>query len=158
MIKKNLEERAESGPFFRLGYEKKMQKRVFWTGVLVGSWALYQQQTPKPIPFKLTEKIMISESTGLFKFTFPTQFNSVSVPYHLLFIDESCQIARAYSPLVLSNNECQVLIKRYPHGSLSTKIHDLFLGETIGVLGPFSTIQLPKSHSHIGMVNSTING
>jgi NAD(P)H-flavin reductase len=131
-------------------------KKRFWASLasvsIIGSWAFYQEKTPKPISLTLTDKSMVSESSGWFKFTSSVPFKSVPVPFHLLFIDDSCQIARAYSPLRLSDKECQVLIKRYPHGSLSTRIHNLSLGDSIAVLGPFSTVQLPKTYSHIGMV------
>lgn len=65
---------------------------------------------------------------------------TLPVPSHILVKDDSCQIARAYSPVVYDKEYVDLLVKKYPDGSISRMLHDSKVGDKIWIRGPFSSM------------------
>nr|KAJ3422498.1 hypothetical protein HK105_007773 [Polyrhizophydium stewartii] len=60
--------------------------------------------------------------------------------FHVIVKDDSCQIARPYSPISHSENHIELLVKRYELGTVSRHIHSLAPGDKMHIRGPLLTL------------------
>ncbi|KAJ3333871.1 NADH-cytochrome b5 reductase [Blyttiomyces sp. JEL0837] len=114
------------------------------------SSTLKKERTDKLTPnefheFELEQIIVLTHDTSLFRFKAApagdTTNPGVLAPNHVIVKDDSCQIARSYTPLTYGSSFFDLLVKRYSAGSVSRMIHDLHVGEKLSVRGPLRTIE-----------------
>jgi hypothetical protein len=95
--------------------------------------------------FKIKEKIRVNEDTCLFRIqarVLPLIHGSgLSAPSHILIKDDSCQIARAYTPITFDKEHVDLLVKLYPSGSISPMLHGLEPGDKVHMSGPLKTME-----------------
>lgn len=82
--------------------------------------------------------------------------SSMPLPYHVLIKDDSCQVARSYSPVTITDNlELSFVIKHYPDGVMSNMLNQVKVGESILISGPVCSMVVPykeNSVEEVGMV------
>lgn len=108
--------------------------------------------------FKLREITQVSPTTSLFSFAalIPDAQRMV-IPSHIVVKDDTCQIARSYTPISYSNNQFDILVRKYEQGSVSKFIHALTPGDRVEMRGPIQTFPYKRDMAqHIGMVQSII--
>lgn len=66
--------------------------------------------------------------------------NPVPFPSHVIIKDDSCQIARPYTPINYDKDSFDILVKKYPNGTLSRYLHDVEPGEVVYIRGPIQTL------------------
>ncbi|KAJ3414144.1 hypothetical protein HDV05_007006 [Chytridiales sp. JEL 0842] len=132
---------------------------------------VHEPATPALTPedfrnFPLKDVIPLTKDTSLFRFgaavqdpknTSPTNPPStnmtVTAPSHIIVKDDSCQIARAYTPITYGNDHFDLVVKKYPDGSVSQLIHGLAVGERLPIRGPLKTFDYqPNMVKHLGMI------
>ncbi|KAJ1540922.1 NADH-cytochrome b5 reductase, partial [Cladochytrium tenue] len=101
--------------------------------------------------FPLKDIIPVTSDTSLFRFLAAVDKSSeeykrrpccnltVPAPSHVVVVDDSCQIARAYTPITYGPNYFDLLVRRYDNGSVSKTIHDMKVGDYLKARGPFMT-------------------
>ncbi|KAI8851509.1 hypothetical protein BC829DRAFT_427269 [Chytridium lagenaria] len=67
-------------------------------------------------------------------------------------MDESCQIARPYTPITYGANHFDLLVKLYKDGSISQLIHGLKVGETVPMRGPIQTLEYKPAGGDLIMI------
>ncbi|KAJ3078214.1 hypothetical protein HK102_004644 [Quaeritorhiza haematococci] len=90
-------------------------------------------------PFTLKEIIPLTPTTSLFRFaaSLPAaESNMIPVPSYVVVKDDSCQIARAYTPVMYGRYEFDLVVRRYEEGSVSRFLHGLRTGERVEMRGP----------------------
>ena len=93
-------------------------------------------------PFKLIEKTTILEDTVHLKFLVNNTelLENLTYPRHVVIKDDSCQIARPYTPFLFDKKSIHILVKRYPNGQISRFLHALNAGEFVHIRGPIQTM------------------
>jgi hypothetical protein len=157
--------------------QKDPKKGVEWDMVLVYSlgasimsynvyYYFYVHEAPAAIlspedfnEFALTEIVPVSHDTSLFKFkakVLPViKGSQVPAPSHIVIKDDSCQIARAYTPISFLKDSVEILVKKYPDGSISPMLHGLQVGEKVHMRGPITTVPYRSNAvKELGMVLS----
>ena len=107
--------------------------------------------------FSLSEVIPVNHDTSLFKFKAKVlpiiKGSQVAAPSHVIIKDDSCQIARAYTPINFLKDYVEILVKNYPGGSISPMLHGLKVGEKVHMRGPITTLPYrPNVVKELGMV------
>ncbi|KAI9352648.1 hypothetical protein BDR26DRAFT_849625 [Obelidium mucronatum] len=132
---------------------------VVTTGVLGANAYWYMTAPKRVMPleyerfnnFTLKEVIPVNHDTSLFRFRAAHQSHDgtqvpvelrktkgafqvttneyVPAPNHILIKDDTCQVGRCYTPIAYGRDYFDLLIKKYPNGSVSSMIHDLKPGE-----------------------------
>ncbi|KAI9366072.1 hypothetical protein DFJ73DRAFT_806999 [Zopfochytrium polystomum] len=115
--------------------------------------------------FPLKDIIPVTHDTSLFRFAAgvdkttkeykkrPCCNLTVPAPSHLIVMDDTCQIARSYTPITYGPNYFDFLVKKYEGGSISTMIHGLAVGDYLRARGPFMTWEhTPEKYDTIAMI------
>ncbi|KAI8929585.1 hypothetical protein BC831DRAFT_443298 [Entophlyctis helioformis] len=72
---------------------------------------------------------------------------------HVIVKDDSCQIARPYTPIEINARYMDILVKRYDYGTVSRMLHSLARGDMVFMRGPLRTLKYtPNENAHIGMI------
>jgi hypothetical protein len=116
-------------------------------------------------PFRLLEVRPLTEDTSLLRFATnmpaaeaPLKLGSVStggipIPSHVVVKDDSCQIARAYTPTAYGRRHFDLVVKRYEDGSVSRFLHGKQVGDLVEMRGPLPTLLYrPNLVETLGMV------
>jgi cytochrome-b5 reductase len=123
--------------------------------VLADGWYMYEKaNAPKknillPDQFttcELKDVVQVNHDTFLYKINAKTP-KDVTVPYHIVLKDDSCQIGRSYTPVYIKENEVGLLIKHYPNGSISTMLKHSEIGDYLFLRGPLETMSPYHSNS-----------
>ena len=95
-----------------------------------------------PSEFTQCDLISIDQITPTTKYYRMKCKNSIDLPvFHVYIKDDSCQIARAYTPVTTINKqEIGILIRHYKDGVISTMMDGLKVGDMVDIRGPFETI------------------
>lgn len=107
---------------------------------------------------QVTEIKKINHDTWFYKIRAKNEGETaMPVPYHILIKDDSCQVARSYSPVTINegNLELGLVIKHYKDGVLSQMLENTRIGESILVSGPVCSMMVPykeNSVDEIGMI------
>jgi cytochrome-b5 reductase len=106
---------------------------------------------------QVTEIKQINHDTRLYKIRAKNDGEAaMPIPYHILIKDDSCQVARSYSPVTISDNfELGLVIKHYKDGIMSSMLDQVKLGESILVSGPICSMLVPykeNSVAELGMI------
>ena len=103
--------------------------------------------------FNIVSIIKHSQSSSVFRIAAETDTTLPSGIYHVVVKDDSCQIARPYTPIRTSRGELDLLVKRYDQGTVSRYIHSLRVSDSIHLRGPLTTMPYTaNSYDSIGMV------
>ncbi|KAI8820784.1 uncharacterized protein EV422DRAFT_496637 [Fimicolochytrium jonesii] len=107
--------------------------------------------------FKLQEIIPLTHDTSLFRFaTHYPQADSpagIPVPSHVVVKDDTCQVARSYTPITYTRTHFDLLVKKYEGGSVSKFLHATPVGDKVEMSGPMVTLPYePNLVSEIGMI------
>ncbi|KND04816.1 uncharacterized protein SPPG_00519 [Spizellomyces punctatus DAOM BR117] len=108
-------------------------------------------------PFKLVEKVPLTHDTSLLRFAAHLpQADSpagIPVPSHVIVKDDTCQIARAYTPVTYVRGHFDLLVKEYENGSVSRFLHGVKLGDKVEIRGPIITLPYEANAvDEIGMI------
>ncbi|KAJ3114418.1 hypothetical protein HK100_001669 [Physocladia obscura] len=78
----------------------------------------------------------------------------VPAPNHIIIKDDTCQVGRAYTPISYSRDYFDLLVKKYPDGSVSSMIHNLIPGKDfILARGPILSFPYTENMAdHIVMI------
>lgn len=107
-----------------------------------------KKQTSHKYTYTLTKSVVESHDTNIFTFAPPSNKASssaaadVAPPVLKLLPGQHIRLEalgtdRPYTPIqVHADGSFEVLIKRYPQGKMSSHVHALKVGDTIGVHGP----------------------
>ncbi|KAI8995930.1 hypothetical protein BC832DRAFT_535628 [Gaertneriomyces semiglobifer] len=103
------------------------------------------------------EAIPVTHDTTLFRFAANLPDvetpSGIIVPSHVVVKDDSCQIAREYTPITYSKTHFDLLVKKYENGSVSKLIHSLEPGDKLEMRGPIETLPYePNVVEEIGMI------
>ncbi|KAL2913004.1 hypothetical protein HK105_207459 [Polyrhizophydium stewartii] len=108
------------------------------------------KKTPKPVeasPTAFREAPVVSvarESGDTCRLRVAAKVANAMPPntgiFHVIVKDDSCQIARPYSPISHSENHIELLVKRYELGTVSRHIHSLAPGDKMHIRGPLLTL------------------
>ncbi|KAJ3291162.1 NADH-cytochrome b5 reductase [Rhizoclosmatium sp. JEL0117] len=101
--------------------------------------------------FTLLEVIPVTHDTSLFRFRAAHQIPDsqnipiedrkskskvhlstneyVPAPNHIIIKDDTCQVGRSYTPITYGRDYFDLLVKKYPNGSVSSMIHSLEPGK-----------------------------
>lgn len=107
---------------------------------------------------QVTEIKQINHDTWFYKIRAKNEGeNAMPLPYHILIKDDTCQVARSYSPVTINeeNLELGLVIKHYKDGVLSQMLKNTKIGESILVSGPICSMMVPyreNSVTEIGMI------
>ena len=132
-----------------------------------GGWYYYQQNCPPPVesslqPGKsLTCKVLeienLTTDTRRFRFQLPTSEHVLGLPTasHIVAVDNA-MVYREYTPITLDQFDkgyFDLIVKRYPGGTLSEAFHRLNQGDQMDFRGPITTLQYePNQATCLGMV------
>lgn len=114
----------------------------------------------KWVPYKLIETIPMTHNTKIFRFELEEK-QSLSLPIASCITTrancgkDGMEIIRPYTPV--SDNAVEgyfdLLIKLYPQGNMSRHIHNMQVGETLDIKGPFPKYQYKVNEKkHVGMI------
>ncbi|KAJ3210213.1 NADH-cytochrome b5 reductase [Dinochytrium kinnereticum] len=78
--------------------------------------------------------------------------SSVAAPTHVIVMDESCQIARPYTPITYGPSHFDLLIKSYKDGSISQLMHRQKVGDWIPIRGPIQTFDYKAGSDTVVMI------
>ena len=138
---------------------------AFVTGTIAYNvyWTKYELAAPrkslnpdKYLPFSLIEILPVSDDTSIFRFEAANIGGEHRFPAcsHVSVKDDSMQVQRPYTPVSIKEGHFDLLVKRYPEGSVSPWIHSKKVGETVEIRGPVLTFPYERnSHKEIGMVH-----
>ena len=117
-----------------------------------------QALTPgKTCYFPLQSIDRLSDDTAVFRFALPSDDHVLGLPVasHVIATD-SQMVSRPYTPITLdaeARGYFDLLVKRYPQGCVSTHIHSLQPGDTLGFSGPFIKLQYAANAADcLGMI------
>jgi cytochrome-b5 reductase len=122
---------------------------------LADGWYMYEKSNAPKKNILLTDQfttcelkdiVQVNHDTFLYKINAKTP-KEVSVPYHVVLKDDSCQIGRSYTPVYMKDNELGLLIKHYPNGSISTMLKHSQIGDYLFLRGPLETMSPYRSNS-----------
>ncbi|KAG2236849.1 hypothetical protein BDF21DRAFT_378706 [Thamnidium elegans] len=109
--------------------------------------------------FKLSEKIVISHNTAIYRFALPRKDACLGLPIgqHVSVMAEinGKQISRSYTPTTSDDDlgHFDLLIKSYPQGNISKRFSELKIGDEMAVRGPKGNFNYtPNMCSAIGMI------
>ncbi|KAI9103179.1 NADH-cytochrome b5 reductase-like protein [Phlyctochytrium arcticum] len=107
--------------------------------------------------FTLAEKIPVSHDTILLRFNADLPQvdlpEGIPLPSHVVVKDDSCQIARSYTPITYGRKHFDLLVKKYDNGSLSSFLHKIEIGDAVPMRGPISTVPyVPNAVDEIGLI------
>ncbi|KAJ3056963.1 hypothetical protein HK097_002341 [Rhizophlyctis rosea] len=108
--------------------------------------------------FTVQEIIPITHDTQLIRFTYfqpgGNKVGTVPMPSHVIVKDDTCQIARAYTPINYTDGFFDLLVKRYPEGSVSRFLHGAKVGDRIEIRGPIQSFPYtPNMVEELGMTH-----
>ncbi|KAJ3374416.1 hypothetical protein HDU92_000957, partial [Lobulomyces angularis] len=87
---------------------------------------IYELSTKEFRKAFLKEIVPVTNSTSLFRFHILTSsVESTPIPSHVLVKDDTCQVARAYTPIAFTRETIDLLVKKYDDGLVSKHIHNL---------------------------------
>jgi NAD(P)H-flavin reductase len=99
---------------------------------------------------KVSKVTPVSDDTILMNIATYGDFKPCS---SVLINDSSCQIVRAYTPISFDQHGFDILVKRYPNGTVSRMIHNTPVGSTLSIRGPIRTLEYKQNaYPQIGMV------
>ncbi|KAI8886198.1 ferredoxin reductase-like protein [Backusella circina FSU 941] len=109
--------------------------------------------------FKLSEKIVISHNTAIYRFNLPRKDAVLGLPIgqHVSVMAEinGKQISRSYTPTTSDEDRghFDLLIKSYPSGNISRHFGELKIGDEVSMKGPKGNFNYtPNMCSAIGMI------
>ncbi|KAI7861823.1 hypothetical protein BDF14DRAFT_244384 [Spinellus fusiger] len=109
--------------------------------------------------FKLTEKIVLSHNTAIYRFALPSKEASLGLPIgqHISVMAEinGKQISRSYTPTSSDDDKghFDLLIKSYPTGNISKLFGELTVGDSMAVRGPKGNFAyVPNMVREFGMI------
>ncbi|KAJ3044503.1 NADH-cytochrome b5 reductase [Rhizophlyctis rosea] len=107
--------------------------------------------------FKIREIIPLTHDTSLFRIRSNNRDHldplKVPVPSSVVIKDDTCQIARSYTPITFSYAHFDIIVKRYSEGSVSRFLHSKDVGDTLEVRGPIQAFPYRANlFQEIGMV------
>jgi cytochrome-b5 reductase len=156
------------------GSLKQGSKRKRWSTIGLGMFAagvlsldiyyyLYKYQTIKALrqdeyqEFPISDIDQINHDT--FKITVKTGILEllkglpIAVPVHVSVKDDSCQIARSYTPIEIEKNHITLLVKRYQNGSVSRMLTSAKVGDSVWLRGLIPTFNYTRNAiDHLIMV------
>jgi cytochrome-b5 reductase len=108
-------------------------------------------------PFTLYDIVPVNHDTSLFRFKARVlqcdHGQSVDAPSHVIIKDDSCQIARPYTPIHFDKESVDILVKKYPDGSVSRMLHAQSIGDQIYMRGPLLSCHYrPNCTPHLCMM------
>ncbi|KAJ8330201.1 hypothetical protein O5D80_001770 [Batrachochytrium dendrobatidis] len=72
---------------------------------------------------------------------------------HVIVNDDSCQIARPYTPISYDSNHIELLVRRYETGTVSKHIYSLNEGDTLRIRGPLESFPYKiNCVKHVSMI------
>lgn len=95
-------------------------------------------------PHTISSITQVSPDTKLFRIKVKTK-GEIEACAHVDIKDDSCQIARSYTPISSSSEYLDLLIKRYPNGQVSRLMHSLSPGDIVQMRGPVVTLPYAKN-------------
>jgi cytochrome-b5 reductase len=164
---------GSSGPLQEIVKGNRKNRRG-WSTVGVGMFAasvlsmdlyyyLYKYQATKALnqdeyqEFKVLDIDQINHDT--FKINIQTGIlellkgSSIAVPVHVSVKDDSCQIARSYTPIKIEKDHITLLVKRYQDGSVSRMLTSLKPGDLVWLRGLIPTFTYTRNAiDHLIMV------
>jgi hypothetical protein len=136
---------------------------VCFVGVLIADgYYLYQNRSePKKNVLlsneftmcQLKDIVQVTHDTFLYRINAKST-GSNDVPFHIVLKDDSCQIARNYTPIYMKENEIGLLIKHYPDGAMSSMLQHVKIGDYLHIRGPMATMAPYHANTlkHLSMV------
>ncbi|KAJ3275810.1 hypothetical protein HK104_003838 [Borealophlyctis nickersoniae] len=105
--------------------------------------------------FELRNVTPVNHDTSLFEFDAECHPDKFPIPSYVIIKDDTCQIARPYTPIKYAKGHFLVLIKKYPEGSVSKYVHSLGRTDRVQIRGPIPSLPYrPNVVQEMGMVRS----
>jgi len=104
--------------------------------------------------FPLESITPVNKDTSLFRFraNIP-DFKDMPTPSHVILKDDTCQVARSYTPITYGRQYFDILIKRYEDGQVSRFVHGLEEGRKVEMRGPILSFPYERNMApEIGMI------
>ncbi|KAJ3024225.1 NADH-cytochrome b5 reductase [Thoreauomyces humboldtii] len=107
--------------------------------------------------FKLAEIIPLTHDTKLLRFKANLPLadapGGFPAPVHVIVKDDTCQLARAYTPITFTRTHFDLVVKKYDDGSVSRFLHAKEPGDPVEMRGPLVTLPYTANAvEDIGMV------
>lgn len=108
--------------------------------------------------FKLREVIPLNHDSSLYRFGCDLRdvdSTTNPAPSHVIVKDDTCQIARPYTPVTFAKSHFDLIVKRYPDGIVSGFLAGLDVGSYVEIRGPIQTLPVPYQANvvdELGMV------
>jgi len=109
--------------------------------------------------FKLASIETVNHNTNLFTFELESQNDTIDLPTASCVVVKAPidgeDVIRAYTPVSTADTKgkFELMVKDYPTGKMSRHIHQLKVGDSLAVKGPFDKIKIARNtRKHIGMI------
>lgn len=124
---------------------------------------LYKHHVIKPLNQDEYQEFKVSNISQINHDTFKIQVQArvlelvksleIPVPAHVSVKDDSCQIARSYTPIKIEKDSITLLVKRYQNGSVSRMLTSLKEGDKVWIRGLIPTFSYtPNRIDHLVMI------
>jgi cytochrome-b5 reductase len=118
--------------------------------------SVFKLSTDEFHPFQVSEIIPLTSTTSLFRFEAfvpEAHYGNLPIPSHVIVKDDTCEIAREYTPITYTKTGFDLLVRKYENGCISKLIHSLNVGDSASIRGPIWSFPYSENMAdEIGMI------